>query len=389
MPDLFAGLYARGDTAAQVSGAAWLEAMLDVEAALARACAQEGLIPVAAAEAIVAACVPDRFDARALSADAADHATPVVPLVRALREAVGQPHADAVHLGATSQDIVDTALMLVARRALVPLLADAQAAAAGAAALAQRHRATLMAGRTLLQQALELPFGLRAAGWLTGLDAAAGRLEQIRSQELAVEMGGPVGARAPAVAGRVAAELGLAAPVLPWAAIRVRPAELAGGLGTLAGVVAKIARDVTLLAQQEVGEVAEGGGAERGGSTAMVHKHNPVAAVSALACAKRVPGLVATVLALMEQEHERAAGAWQAEWGTHSELLALTGSATAWCRELLETLEVDPERMASNLERAALPTASAQGGDGAQELIDRALAAHALRQAETAARDQP
>jgi 3-carboxy-cis,cis-muconate cycloisomerase len=370
---LFAGLYARGDAAAQVTDAAWLDAMLAVEAALARACAQEGLIPAAAAEAIAAACVPGHFDVRQIGADAARHATPVVPLVRALREAVGEPHANSVHLGATSQDIVDTALMLVASRALGPLLADAAAAAAAAAALADAHRATAMAGRTLLQQALELPFGLRAAGWLTGLEAGGARLDQIRREELAVEMGGPVGARAPAVADRVAAELGLAAPILPWATIRVRPANLAGALGVLSGVVAKIARDVTLLAAEEVGELAEGGGGDRGGSSAMAHKRNPVAAVSALACAKRVPGLVGTVLALMEQEHERAAGAWQAEWGTHTELLALTGSATAWCRELLEGLEIDPARMASNLKQAALPP---RGGDGAQELIDRALAAH-------------
>jgi 3-carboxy-cis,cis-muconate cycloisomerase len=390
-PDLFSGLYARGEAAVQVSGTAWLAAMLAAEAALARACAQEGLIAAEAAEAIAAACVPERFDARAISLEAARHATPVVPLVRALREAVGEPHAGAVHLGATSQDILDTALMLVARWALAPLLIDAEAAADGAAALAQAHRGTAMTGRTLLQQALEVPFGLRAAAWLSGLDAAADRLDQVRREELAVQMGGPVGARAPAIADRVAAELGLAAPVLPWAAIRVRPATLAGALGTMAGVVAKIARDVTLLAQQEVGEVAEGGGGDRGGSTAMAHKRNPVAAVSALACAKRVPGLVATVLTLMEQEHERAAGAWQAEWGTHTELLALTGSATAWCRELIENLEVDRARMASNLERAQLP-AGAAGGDagdageageagaqGAQTLIDRALAAHRSR----------
>jgi 3-carboxy-cis,cis-muconate cycloisomerase len=382
-PDLFSGLYARGDVVAQVSGAAWLAAMLAAEAALARACAQEGLISAEAAEAIAAACVPERFDTRAIAVEAARHATPVVPLVRALREAVGEPHADAVHLGATSQDILDTALMLVARRALAPLVTETEAAADAAAALAQAHRATAMAGRTLLQQALELPFGLRAAGWLSGLDAAADRLGHVRREELAVQMGGPVGARAPGIADRVAAELGLAAPVLPWAAIRVRPATLAGALGTLAGVVAKIARDITLLAQPEVGEAAEGGGPDRGGSTAMAHKRNPVAAVSALACAKRVPGLVATVLALMEQEHERAAGAWQAEWGTHTELLVLTGSATAWCRELLEGLEVDPTRMASNLERAQRPAAPA-GGDpadaqGAQTLIDRALAAHRSR----------
>jgi 3-carboxy-cis,cis-muconate cycloisomerase len=187
-------------------------------------------------------------------------------------------------------------------------------------------------------------------------------------------MGGPVGARSPAVAARVAAELGLAEPVMPWHAIRLRPVTLACALGAFCGVLAKIARDVTLLAQQEEGEVEEGGGPERGGSSAMAHKRNPVAAVSVLACAKRTPGLVATALAAMEQEHERAAGAWQAEWGTLTELLMLTGSAAAWARELLENLTVDAARMRANLDAAA--TAGDPIPAGAGMLIDRALEAH-------------
>jgi 3-carboxy-cis,cis-muconate cycloisomerase len=182
------------------------------------------------------------------------------------------------------------------------------------------------------------------------------------------------------VAGAAAAELGLAEPVLPWHTIRVRIAALAGALAALAGVLAKVARDVTLLAQDEIGEVREGGAGERGGSTAMGHKRNPVAAVSVLACARRVPGLAATMLSSMEQEHERAAGAWQAEWGTLSDLLALTGSAASWGRELLDNLEVDAERMRQNLGRLAdAGVAEAADPDrhlgAASELIDRALAA--------------
>lgn len=359
-----------------------LRAMLDVEGALAAACAAEGMISTQARDAIVAACDDvRRFDIAALGREAGAHATPIVGLVAALRETVGEPHAGQVHLGATSQDIVDTALMLVAARALGPLLADAGVAADVAAALADTHRRTAMVGRTLLQQALPISFGLRAAAWLSGLDAASRALEEIGDRELAVQMGGPVGARPPAIAARVAAELGLREPLLPWQAIRVRPAQLACGLGTLAGVVGKIARDVTLLAQQEVGEAGEGQDPGRGGSSTMAHKHNPVAAVSALACSKRVPGLVATVLQCMEQEHERAAGAWQAEWGVHLELLGLTGSATAWCRELLESLTIDTERMGENLARLAATGAAdarltEQQLDGAQELIDRALAEH-------------
>ncbi|HEY2260723.1 MAG TPA: lyase family protein [Solirubrobacteraceae bacterium] len=380
-PGLFGGIYARGETAAQLDDAAWLRAMLDVEAALARACADQGLIPAASAQAIAAACVPERFDVVELGLEAARNASPVVGLVRALRNLVGEPAREHVHAGATSQDVLDSALMLIAQRALEPLLVDAAAAADAAALLADAHRRTPMAGRTLLQQALPVSFGLRAAGWLQGIDSARARLSEIRGTQLAVQMGGPVGARAPAIAAAVASELGLAAPVMPWQAIRVRPAVLADALGVLAGVLSKIARDATLLAQQEVGEAAEGGDETRGGSSAMAHKHNPVAAVSLLACTKRVPGLVATVLACMEQEHERAAGAWQAEWGVHTELLGLVGSATSWARELLEHLAIDPQRMAENLERLARAgvdqaRAPLEHLDGAEELIDRALAMH-------------
>ena len=300
--------------------------------------------------------------------------------MRALRNEVGDELARYVHLGATSQDILDTAAMLVARRATGCVLDDVGRAARACVRLADRHRATAMSGRTLLQQALPTSFGLRAAGWLIGIDQAAGRLSAVRERELAVQMGGPVGARAPAVAARVAAELGLVEPPLPWHTIRVPVAALADALGTLAGVLSKVARDVTLLAQSEIGEVREGGGSERGGSTSMAHKHNPVAAVSVLACARRVPGLVATILASMEQEHERAAGAWQAEWGTLTDLLTLSGSTASWSRDLLEHLEVDPGRMRENLARLAAAGVSEAADPerhlgAASELVDRALAA--------------
>ena len=365
---LFDGIYARGDTAAQISDVAWLQAMLDVEAALAVAVDA----PAQATRQIAEACRADRFDMTALAAETARNVSPVVGLVTALRDMVPPSAREYVHAGATSQDIVDTALMLVARRALAPLLADARAAADHAAALAAEHRNTRMIARTLLQQALPTTFGLRAAGWLVGIDEAYGRLSTLAGTELAVQMGGPVGGGSPRIAARLAAELGLAEPVMPWGAIRVRPATLATALGTLAGVLSKVARDVTLLSQQEVAEVAEG---EGGGSSAMAHKRNPVAAVSTLACTERVPGLVATILAAMEQEHERAAGAWQAEWGTHTQLLGLTGSAAAWTETMLGGLHVDTDRMAANL--AASPTADRPLPDGAQDLIDRALAAHA------------
>jgi 3-carboxy-cis,cis-muconate cycloisomerase len=363
--ELFGGTYARGAVAAEVSDAAWLRAMLDVEAALARACVAEGLTPAAAGEAVVAACRAEDFDVAALGAEAAASASPVVALVRVLRERVGE-HA---HYGATSQDVMDTAAMLVARRALEPLLADAAVAADACAQLAEAHRETPIMGRTLLAQALPTSFGLKAAVWMNGIDEAGAGLADVRERALAVQMGGPVGHRDPAIAARVAAELGLAEPVLPWHVVRLRPAGIAAGVAAMAGVLAKIARDVTLLAQDEVGELREGHGDGRGASSAMAHKRNPVAAISVLACAQRVPGLAGTMLGSMAHEHERAAGAWQAEWGTLTELLRLTGSAAAWARDLLEHLEVDDERM--RLHVAERPDLGASG-----VLIDRALRAH-------------
>jgi 3-carboxy-cis,cis-muconate cycloisomerase len=314
--------------AEEVSDRAWLQAMLDVEAAL-------------GGEALRA----EDFDIAALGREAAEHASPVVPLAKRFPD---------THAGVTSQDVIDTAMMLVVKRALVPLLADVQAAADAAAALAGAHRDTAIMGRTLLQDALPTSFGLRAAGWMDGLDHASSWL---RNVPLAVQMGGPVGHRDPAVAAEVAAALGLADPVLPWHTQRVRPAGVAAGLGAVSGALGKIARDVTLM--DEVREGGEG----RGASSAMPHKRNPVAAVSVLACTRRVPGLVGTMFASMEQELERAAGAWQAEWGTITDLLRLTGSAAAWGRDLLEGLEfVGPA-----LEGADL------GASG--QLIDRALGA--------------
>ncbi|MCL2418201.1 MAG: lyase family protein [Conexibacteraceae bacterium] len=379
--DLFTGTYARGAAAAAVTGAAWVEAMADAEVALARACADTGLITAAAADAVRRAVEAGPLDVDAIAAQAGEHATPVIPLVRELRARVGSEFAGAVHLGATSQDIVDTAAMLIARRALEPILSDAHAAVAGAARLARAHRSTPMAGRTLLQQALPTSFGLVAAGWLTALSHAVAQLERVRDTELAVQIGGPVGNRSPQVAARVAATLGLAEPVLPWHTDRTRVVELAAALGGLSGAAAKVARDVTLLAQTEIGEIREGaeGDVTRGGSSAMAHKRNPVAAVSVIACSRRVPGLVATLFGAMEQELQRAAGAWQSEWGTLTELLTLTGSASAWLADLLAHLEVDRDRMRANLalladagvEAAAHPEEQLAG---AAELVDRALA---------------
>ncbi|MGH9062597.1 MAG: 3-carboxy-cis,cis-muconate cycloisomerase [Acidimicrobiales bacterium] len=341
--------------AAAVSDRAWVQAMLDAEAGLVRAEARVGLVPAAHADAIAAACDAARFDIAALGEQAAASGNPVVPLVRALTVAVGGRAAAHVHLGATSQDILDTATMLVARRATGTVLDDLAAAAAVCARLAEEHRSTPMAGRTLLQQALPVTFGLKAAGWLVALDEAAAALGQVRQGRLAVQLGGAAGTLAsldphgPRVVAELALVLGLAEPTLPWHAHRGRLAELAGALGTAAGVLAKIGRDLVLLAQTEVGE-ATAGGAGLGGSSTLPHKRNPVDAVLALAATRRVPALVGALLAGLDQEHERAAGAWHAEWETLSDLLRLVGGASARVRDALGRLEVHPGRMRANLD---------------------------------------
>jgi 3-carboxy-cis,cis-muconate cycloisomerase len=382
---LFGEVLARGRVRAATTDAAWLQAMLDIEAALARAQAAAGLIAASHADAIAAACRADLYDIDAIGARAAAVGNPAAPLVSALRERVGYPAAADVHRGATSQDVLDSAAMLVARRALEPLRGDLAGAAAAAAALADEHRATVMAGRTLLQQAVPISFGLKAAGWLVGLDESAQRLHAVRATRLAAQLGGAAGTLAAMgdagvdVLSRFARELELAEPVVPWHTTRTRIAELAGALGECAGAVAKVAGDVVLLAQTEVAEVREGGG-DRGGSSAMPHKRNPVAAISALAGARQAPGLVATLLGAMEHEHERAAGAWHAEWGPLRELLRATGSAAAWLHDCLEGLEVDVERMRANIDDAVLAerVAAAIGGRDAAGRVREALATGAL-----------
>ena len=353
---LFDGVFGRG--AVDTSDQAWLQAMLDTEAALARALEQAGMAASGAGAAVTAAARAEAFDAADLGQQAALTGNPVPALVRALTRILPPGPAGAVHQGATSQDIIDTAAMLVARQSLGVISDDLAAAAAAAARLAAAYRDTLMIGRTLLQQAVPVTFGLVAAGWLTGLDEAAAALDRVAASRLAVQFGGAagtlsaLGGRGPEVAALLAAELGLQAPAVPWHTDRLRITEIAGACAGAAGVLGKIARDVTLLAQSEVGEVIEGGGPGRGGSSAMPHKRNPVASIAVLGCTRQVPGLLATLAAAAEQEHQRAAGAWHAEWEPLADLLRLTGSAASWAADLLTGLEPDPARMRRNLDGA-------------------------------------
>jgi 3-carboxy-cis,cis-muconate cycloisomerase len=354
--DLFTPIFVPDAVRDAVSGRAWVQAMLDAEAALAAAEARAGVIPSAAAEAIAACCDASGFDVEALAREARDSGNPVVPLVRALTERVEGSASGYVHWGATSQDVLDTAAMLVARRALEPIGAELDAVAAICATLADGHRTTLMAGRTLMQQALPTSFGLKAAGWLLALVRARRRLGALR---LPVELGGAAGTlaslgeRGLAVLRAMAEELDLAEPKLPWHSDRTAVAELGTALALTAGALEKVALDVVLMAQTEVGELAEASGDGRGGSSTMPHKQNPVGSTRARACAPRVRAAAGLLLEAMAGEHERAAGAWHSEWGALGDALAFTGGAAAAVHEALEGLEVHPDRMRENLERTA------------------------------------
>jgi 3-carboxy-cis,cis-muconate cycloisomerase len=350
----FGGLFVPADLDEAVSGRSWLGAMLDAERALANAGAIAGIVPVSAATVIAEACSVDGYDWEQLLVEGRAVGNPAEPLVRALVARVGEEAGRWVHLGATSQDVMDTAAMLVARRALELVLDDLSRVTDACASLARAHRDTPMAGRTLLQHAVPTTFGLKAAGWLVAVLDGRMRLEQIRSSGLAAQLGGAAGTlsalgdRGIEVSALFARELDLAEPTLPWHTNRVRIAELGAALEIKAGVLAKIALDVQLLAQTEVGEVRDGGG--EAGSSAMPHKRNPVQAMWVRACAGLVRGHVSVLTAAVVSEHERAGGAWQAEWEALSGALATTGGAASALGTVLEGLEVDAERMRANLD---------------------------------------
>lgn len=349
--NLFGALFNAGHV--DVSDEAWLQAMLDTEAALARAAERAGLATPGSGAAVTAATTVDSFDAKKIGQAAVSTGSPVPALVKALTGLVPPACASVVHLGATSQDIVDTAAMLLAKQAITTIQTDLEQAASACQTLTRTHAATVMAGRTLLQQAVPITFGLLTAGWLTAIDEARRKLGYVRASRLAIQYGGaagtlaPLGDKGPEVADLLAEELGLANPVLPWPTDRLRILDLAAALTATCATCGKLARDITLLSQTEVAEVREGA---PGGSSAMPHKQNPVAATVILGTTKQAPGLLATLAAATEQELQRAAGAWHSEWQPLSHLLQLTASASHWSAKLLSGLQVDPARMRANLE---------------------------------------
>lgn len=343
---------------ALVDDAALVRALLAVETALARSLEVEDLIPAGTGEAVARAAAGLDTDADDLGRRALAAGNPVVPLVADLGAAVGSPADAWVHHGATSQDVLDTALMLLARDALDVILPCLDGAAGGAAALASTHRDTLALARTLGQPAVPTTFGARAATWCSALDSSARRLRGVRRDELAVQLGGAAGTlsvtgpRGLAVAARLAGQLGLADPGVPWHTDRGRLHVLASTLASAVAACGKVAGDVIALSAQEVAELREGGGDGQGGSSAMPHKRNPVSCVLIVAAARRTPGLVGTLLAAGCHEQERATGSWHAEWEPLRDLLRLTGGAASRTAGVLAELEVDTVRARANLDAA-------------------------------------
>ncbi|MBM7442578.1 3-carboxy-cis,cis-muconate cycloisomerase [Streptomyces sp. HB132] len=394
-----AGLLAPGRAGSEAETAtgdhAFLQAMLDAEAALARARSVSGLAPPGAGRAVTAAADASRFDVRELALRARAGGNPVIPLVADLVAAVDEKARPFVHRGATSQDILDTAAMLVASRTLALVLDDLGRTAGTLERLAAGHRDAPMPGRTLTQHAVPTTFGLKAAGWRSMVLDARDRLRSARTS-LPAQLGGAAGTLAAfsADGGDEAAlelvavyarELGLAEPLLPWHTLRTPVADLAGALAFTAGALGKTAADVLALSRTETGELAEGSG---GCSSAMPHKANPVRATLIAAAARRAPGLAATLYGSLAAEDERPAGAWHAEWEPLRDLLRLVGGAARDAAELTEGLRVFPSAMRSHLGLTGGLIVSERLAAVAARRVGRARAREILTGAAERARDE-
>ncbi|HEY6388505.1 MAG TPA: 3-carboxy-cis,cis-muconate cycloisomerase [Candidatus Acidoferrum sp.] len=341
------------------SNRATLQGMLDFEAALARAEARAGFIPAFAAPAIEAKCRAELYDMTVLARAAARAGNLAIPLVKQLTLLVAQKEKDAaryVHWGATSQDAIDTGRVLQLRQALTLISSELDLFAAALGELVHKSRATMVAARTWMQQALPTTFGLKAAGWLDAVDRHRARLAETQERCLVLQFGGAVGTMAALgtrgldVATNLPKELQLPLPELPWHSHRDRMAEIATTLGLCCGTLGKIARDISLHTQTEVGEVFEPSAEGRGGSSSMPNKRNPVTCAVVLSAATRVPSLVSTMLAAMVQEQERGLGGWHAEWETLPDIVRLTAGALHHLTSTVSALELDPERMRKNLD---------------------------------------
>jgi 3-carboxy-cis,cis-muconate cycloisomerase len=383
---VFGTLYGSDAMRAVFGERAYLQRMLDIEAALARVQARLGIIPEAAATAITAAARVEVLDEAELAASVRNVGYPVVGLVKGLNRAAGEAGRWS-HWGATTQDIMDTATVLQLRQGLVLVRAELVAIAKALAGQAAAHRHTVMAGRTHLQHALPTTFGLKCATWLQPLIRHVERLDQLQPRVLRVEFGGAAGTLASlgeqglAVADGLAQALGLAAPEAPWHVVRDGVAEVAGFLGLVCGSLAKLATDIILLAQNEVAEVAEPYVAGRGSSSTMPQKRNPIASEYILASARTVQALVPVMQGAMAQDHERATGPWQAEMLALPQAFVLTHGALLHARAIAESMVVDRERMRRNLDAGGGLIVAEAAMMRLAPLIGREAAHHAVKHA--------
>jgi 3-carboxy-cis,cis-muconate cycloisomerase len=366
-----------------------LQAMLDFEAALARAQVSTGLIPAEVLAAIEASCHAQLFDVDELATAIGSAGNSAIPLVKALGKkiAADSPAAERyLHLGATSQDVMDSGLVLQLRRAIELLENDLAVLADSLASQALRYSATALAGRTWLQQATPVTLGMKIAGWLGAISRHRERLREIKPRLLCLQFGGAsgtlaaLGEQALPVASALARELHLTLPEQPWHTQRDRLVEFAAWLGLLAGSLGKLGRDISLLMQTEVGELFEPAAAGKGGSSTMPHKRNPVGAAVMISAAVRAPGLVATMFAALPQEHERSLGLWHAEWETLPQLCCLVSGSLQQALQMVPELEVDAERMLRNLqstqglilaEAVSIELARRLGRDAAHHLVEQ------------------
>jgi 3-carboxy-cis,cis-muconate cycloisomerase len=356
---LFGPLFHGPAIGAVFTDRAHLQGMLDFEAALARAEAKVGVIPADAAGPIAAQCDAALYDLAALAEGATRGGNTAIPLVKALTAKVAardKAAAGFVHWGATSQDAMDTGLVLQLRAAMALIEADLAKLSGNLAALARKHRQTLMVGRTWLQHALPITFGLKAAGWLDAVERHRARIDELKPRLLVLQFGGAAGTLAALgdkgwlVAEALAADLELTLPAMPWHGARDRVVEFGTVLALLTGTLGKMARDIALLMQTDVAEAFEPAGEGKGGSSTMPHKRNPVAAAAVLAAATRVPHLAGSLLSGMGQEHERGLGGWHAEWQVLPELVQLSAGALAQMTEVIGGLDVQPDQMRANLD---------------------------------------
>ena len=338
------------------SDRAMVQAMLDFEAALAVAEAEVGAISATSVAAIRSAADASLYDLGKLGKDAALTSIVAIPVIKALTGKVNERARGHVHWGATSQDVTDTGFALCARKALPIIRADLASAMQALITLAEKHRGTIMPGRTLMQQALPITFGFKAAVWLSGLTGASDRLRWVETHALTLQFGGAAGTLAAlgdkglAVRKALAVQLKLNEPDITWHAQRSRPFDIATSLAGLSGACAKIATDVLLLMQTEVGEVFEPAAMGKGGSSTLPHKRNPVGSIAIRANHQRVSGLLSTIALSLAAEHERAAGGWAAEWETMREMFMLAAGSAERLRDMMGGLEVDAKRMRDNLD---------------------------------------